>query len=88
MQLGQFAQLVTHGAQCFGLGAVTQRQQLIQQALTRLPFPKIRQLWQLMARLDHAQRHFDTEQAWLMLQTIALGFRDGTPLPLLETESC
>ena len=64
------------------------RQQLIQQALTRLPFPKIRQLWQLMARLDHAQRHFDTEQAWLMLQTIALGFRDGTPLPLLETESC
>ena len=64
------------------------RQQLIQQALTRLPFPKIRQLWQLMAQLDHAQRHFDTEQAWLMLQTIALGFRDGTPLPLLETESC
>ena len=62
--------------------------QLIQQALTRLPFPKIRQLWQLMAQLDHAQRHFDTEQAWLMLQTIALGFRDGTPLPLLETESC
>ena len=33
------------------------RQQLIQQALTRLPFPKIRQLWQLMAQLDHAQRH-------------------------------
>ena len=32
-----------------------------------------------MAQLDHAQRHFDTEQAWLMLQTIALGFRDGTP---------
>ena len=64
------------------------RQQLIQQALTRLPFPKIRQLWQLMAQLDHAQRHFDTEQAWLMLQTITLGFRDGTPLPLLETESC
>jgi hypothetical protein len=28
-----------------------------------------------MAQLDHAQRHFDTEQAWLMLQTIALGFR-------------
>jgi len=41
-----------------------------------------------MARLDDAQRRFDTEQAWLMLQTIALGFRDGAPLPLLEVEPC
>ncbi len=49
---------------------------------------QIQQLWQLMARLDDAQRRFDTEQAWLMLQTIALGFRDGTPLPLLEVEPC
>ena len=64
------------------------RQQLIQQALTRLPVGKIQQLWQLMARLDDAQRRFDTEQAWLMLQTIALGFRDGTPLPLLEADPC
>ena len=64
------------------------RQQLIQQALTRLPVGKIQQLWQLMARLDDAQRRFDTEQAWLMLQTIALGFRDGAPLPLLEVEPC
>ncbi|MNC66888.1 hypothetical protein D3C75_1173380 [compost metagenome] len=64
------------------------RQQLIQQALTRLPVGKIQQLWQLMARLDDAQRQFDTEQAWLMLQTIALGFRDGTPLPLLEADPC
>ena len=54
----------------------------MEQALTRLPFAKLQQLWQLMARLDDAQRRFDTEQAWLMLQTLALGFRDGTPLPL------
>jgi len=32
-------------------------------------------------------RRFDTERAWLMLQTLALGFRDGTPLPLLEPAS-
>ncbi|PXV58062.1 DNA polymerase III subunit delta [Aeromonas veronii] len=65
------------------------RQQLIQQALTRLPFAKLQQLWQLMAQLDDAQRRFDTEQAWLMLQTIALGFRDGTPLPLvMESSPC
>jgi DNA polymerase-3 subunit delta len=65
------------------------RQQLIQQALTRLPFAKLQQLWQLMAQLDDAQRRFDTEQAWLMLQTIALGFRDGTPLPLvMESAPC
>lgn len=63
------------------------RQQLIQQALTRLPFAKLQQLWQLMARLDDAQRRFDTEQAWLMLQTLALGFRDGTPLPLAGSDA-
>ena len=32
------------------------RQQLIQQALTRLPFTKLQQLWQLMAQLDDALR--------------------------------
>jgi DNA polymerase-3 subunit delta len=64
------------------------RQQLIQQALTRLPFAKLQQLWQLMAQLDGAQRRFDTEGAWLMLQTIALGFRDATPLPLLAEAPC
>ncbi|MFM4943107.1 DNA polymerase III subunit delta [Aeromonas bivalvium] len=64
------------------------RQQLIQQALIRLPFAKLQQLWQLMTRLDDAQRRFDTEQAWLMLQTMALGFRDGTLLPLPEASPC
>ncbi|MGL4251111.1 MAG: DNA polymerase III subunit delta [Aeromonas sp.] len=66
------------------------RQQLIQQALTRLPFAKLQQLWQLMARLDDALRRFDNGQAWLMLQTVALGFRDSSPLPdvMLEHAPC
>jgi DNA polymerase III subunit delta len=64
------------------------RQQLIQQALTRLPFAKLQQLWQLMGQLDDALRHFETQRAWLLLQTLALGFRDGTPLPLPEAAAC
>ncbi|WP_259235826.1 DNA polymerase III subunit delta [Aeromonas sp. BIGb0445] len=65
------------------------RQQLIQQALTRLPFAKLQQLWQLMSQLDAALSHFETERAWLLLQTLALGFRDGHPLPMaVERSPC
>ena len=58
------------------------RQALLQQTLQRLPFAKLQQLWQLMAQLDDAQRRFDSDGAWLLLQTIALGFRDGMALPI------
>lgn len=58
------------------------RQQLIQQVLMRLPYSKLQQLWLWMGQLDDALRQFDTERGWLLLQTLTLGFRDASPLPL------
>ena len=64
------------------------RQQLITQALNRLPVAKIAQLWRFMAELDDRLRRFDSEGAWLLLATLCLGFRDAAPLPLLEEAPC
>lgn len=64
------------------------RQQLINQALGRLPVSKLSQLWQVMAELDQCLRQFDQERAWLWLATLCIGFRDATSLPLAEELPC
>ncbi|MDO2947564.1 DNA polymerase III subunit delta [Aeromonas simiae] len=64
------------------------RQQLITQALNRLPLAKIVQLWSLMAELDESLRRFDHPKAWQQLATLCLGFRDAAPLPLLPEPLC
>ena len=52
------------------------RQPLLQGAMQRLPPPQLRQLLALTAKLDLAVRRFEQEEAWLLLQTIAIGFKE------------
>lgn len=57
------------------------RQALYQQALQRLPLPKLRQLLHGASELNRLQGRFDQAATWQQLRTLCLGFRDGNLLP-------
>lgn len=57
------------------------RQALYQQALQRLPLPKLRQLLHGASELNRLLGRFEQEAAWLLLQGICLGFKEAAPLP-------
>ncbi len=59
------------------------RQPLLQGALQRLDPPHLQLLIAVTARLDQAVRRFEQEEAWLLLQSLCLGFRDRKALEFL-----
>ena len=59
------------------------RQPLIQGALQRLDLHQLQLLIAVTAQLDHSIRRFDQEQAWLLLQSLCLGFKDPKALEFL-----
>ena len=59
------------------------RQPLLQGALQRLDLAHLQGLIAVTARLDQAVRRFDQEEAWLLLQSLCLGFRDRKALEFL-----
>ncbi len=59
------------------------RQPLLQGALQRLDLAHLQLLIAVTARLDQAVRRFDQEEAWLLLQSLCLGFRDRKALEFL-----
>ncbi len=59
------------------------RQPLYQQALQRLDSAQLQQMLAVMAQLDITIRRLDQEQAWLLLQSLCLGFRHRAALQLV-----
>ncbi|MFC3912059.1 DNA polymerase III subunit delta [Pseudaeromonas sharmana] len=60
------------------------RQALYQQALQRLTTERLHQLIAVTVQLDRAIRRFETEEAWLLLQSLSLGFRHDAALKLVS----
>lgn len=58
------------------------RQALVQTALQRLDLAHLRGLISLTTQLDEAIRRFDTEQAWLLLQSLCVGFKERRVLAM------
>lgn len=52
------------------------RHALLQGAIQRMSVPQLRQLLAVTAKLDLAVRRFEQEEAWLLLQSLALGFKE------------
>ena len=61
------------------------RQPLYQQALQRLNSSQLQQLIAVTVLLDRAVRRFETEEAWLLLQSVSLGFRHEAALTLVQS---
>ena len=61
------------------------RQPLYQQALQRLNSSQLQQLIAVTVLLDRAVRCFETEEAWLLLQSVSLGFRHEAALTLVQS---